>query len=77
MSTKLDNSMAQRNKTQKALDCTRTVLHKHEGKNFGQVSNLPTQKRLVFFRNLSHSSPTFSIDIGKRLDFKHCTLIME
>ena len=39
MTAKLEKSIAQRNKTQRALDCTRTVLHKHEGKSIGQVSN--------------------------------------
>ena len=38
MTIKLEKSMAQRNKTQKTLDCTRTVLHKHE--SFGQAQKL-------------------------------------
>ena len=36
---KLQETIAQKEKTQRALDCTRTVLHKTEGERAEQVSN--------------------------------------
>ena len=35
LSAKHEKSATQYNKTQRALDCTRTILHKHMGKSIG------------------------------------------
>ena len=35
LTAKHEKTEAQHNKTQRALDCTRTILHKHMGKSIG------------------------------------------